>query len=193
VGEAAAPPWPATGCAAGRGRAGPPLLSCSGLSCPVLPSAPRPGSPQCPSSSPRSQCRTEPAHRALSPPVSRGHPSHKQVILAGTGGHQDQTKAPCHTREVRPGQSEPSAHCADLGPSAGLRPARRGVGGICTCPGVCRLHSPPQLETEKTVDFSKPGVSLMPVAHTCNPSYSGGRDQEDRGSRPAWGKRVTRP
>jgi hypothetical protein len=25
----------------------------------------------------------------------------------------------------------------------------------------------------------------MPVAHACNPSYSGGRDQEDRGSKPA--------
>jgi hypothetical protein len=25
-----------------------------------------------------------------------------------------------------------------------------------------------------------------PVAHTCNPSYSGGRDQEDHGSKPAW-------
>jgi hypothetical protein len=25
-----------------------------------------------------------------------------------------------------------------------------------------------------------------PVAHACNPSYSGGRDQEDRGSKPAW-------
>jgi hypothetical protein len=24
-------------------------------------------------------------------------------------------------------------------------------------------------------------------AHTCNPSYSGGRDQEDRGSKPALG------
>jgi hypothetical protein len=24
-----------------------------------------------------------------------------------------------------------------------------------------------------------------PVAHTCNPSYSRGRDQEDRGSKPA--------
>jgi hypothetical protein len=27
--------------------------------------------------------------------------------------------------------------------------------------------------------------SWAPVAHTCNPSYSGGRDQEDRGSKPA--------
>jgi hypothetical protein len=25
-----------------------------------------------------------------------------------------------------------------------------------------------------------------PVAHACNPSYSVGRDQEDRGSKPAW-------
>jgi hypothetical protein len=24
------------------------------------------------------------------------------------------------------------------------------------------------------------------VAHACNPSYSEGRDQEDRGSKPAW-------
>jgi hypothetical protein len=27
--------------------------------------------------------------------------------------------------------------------------------------------------------------SQAPVAHTCNPSYSGGRDQEDRVSQPA--------
>jgi hypothetical protein len=25
-----------------------------------------------------------------------------------------------------------------------------------------------------------------PVAHACNPGYSGGRDQEDRGSKPVW-------
>jgi hypothetical protein len=28
-------------------------------------------------------------------------------------------------------------------------------------------------------------IRLGVVAHACNPSYSGGRDQEDRGSRPA--------
>jgi hypothetical protein len=28
------------------------------------------------------------------------------------------------------------------------------------------------------------------VAHTCNPSYSGGRDQEDHGSKPVWTKIV---
>jgi hypothetical protein len=28
--------------------------------------------------------------------------------------------------------------------------------------------------------------SWVPVAHACNPSYSGGTDQEDRGSKLAW-------
>jgi hypothetical protein len=31
-------------------------------------------------------------------------------------------------------------------------------------------------------------ASRVSVAHTCNPSYLGGRDQEDRGSKPALGK-----
>jgi hypothetical protein len=31
------------------------------------------------------------------------------------------------------------------------------------------------------------------VAHTCNPSYSEGRDQEDRGSKSATGKEFWRP
>jgi hypothetical protein len=30
--------------------------------------------------------------------------------------------------------------------------------------------------------------NLLPEAHVCNPSYSGGRDQEDLGSNPAQGK-----
>jgi hypothetical protein len=30
-------------------------------------------------------------------------------------------------------------------------------------------------------------MSWAPVAHTCNPSYSGGRDQDDDGLKPAWG------
>jgi CRISPR/Cas system CSM-associated protein Csm4 (group 5 of RAMP superfamily) len=28
------------------------------------------------------------------------------------------------------------------------------------------------------------------VPHTCNPSYSGGRDREDFGSKPAWAKKI---
>jgi hypothetical protein len=32
--------------------------------------------------------------------------------------------------------------------------------------------------------------SWVLIAHTCNPSYSGGRDQEDCGSTPAQPKRV---
>jgi hypothetical protein len=31
------------------------------------------------------------------------------------------------------------------------------------------------------------------VAHACNLSYSGGRDQEDYGSKPAWANSSTRP
>jgi hypothetical protein len=31
------------------------------------------------------------------------------------------------------------------------------------------------------------------VAHACNPSYLGGRDQEDRGSKPAWANSSMRP
>jgi hypothetical protein len=30
--------------------------------------------------------------------------------------------------------------------------------------------------------------SQVPVAHTCNPSYLGGRDQEDHSSKPALAK-----
>jgi hypothetical protein len=36
-------------------------------------------------------------------------------------------------------------------------------------------------------------MSWAPVAHVCNPSYSGGRDQEDRSSKPAWANRSSRP
>jgi hypothetical protein len=34
---------------------------------------------------------------------------------------------------------------------------------------------------------------LGTVAHACNPSYSGDRDQEDHGSKPALGRELTRP
>jgi hypothetical protein len=33
----------------------------------------------------------------------------------------------------------------------------------------------------------------MLVAHACNPSYSGGRDQEDHDSKPAWAKSSQDP
>jgi hypothetical protein len=31
------------------------------------------------------------------------------------------------------------------------------------------------------------------VAHACNPSYSGGRDQEDGGSKPGWENSLQGP
>jgi hypothetical protein len=39
----------------------------------------------------------------------------------------------------------------------------------------------------------KSKISWAPVAHTCNPSYSGCRDQEDRGLKPAWANSSGRP
>jgi hypothetical protein len=35
--------------------------------------------------------------------------------------------------------------------------------------------------------------SLVLMAHTCNPRYSGSRDQEDHGSKPAWAKSLRDP
>jgi hypothetical protein len=41
--------------------------------------------------------------------------------------------------------------------------------------------------------FKKETSSWVPVAHTCNPSYSGGRDQEDCSLKPAPANSSTRP
>jgi hypothetical protein len=40
-------------------------------------------------------------------------------------------------------------------------------------------------ERESAQLYQMEGKSRVLVAHTCNPSYSGGRDQKDQGSRPA--------
>jgi hypothetical protein len=37
------------------------------------------------------------------------------------------------------------------------------------------------------------GVRWAPAVHTCNPSFSGGRDQEDPDSKPMQGKEFIRP
>jgi hypothetical protein len=41
------------------------------------------------------------------------------------------------------------------------------------------------IPSTKTKNKTKPKKSRAPVAHFCNPSYSRGRDQKDRGSKPA--------
>jgi hypothetical protein len=66
------------------------------------------------------------------------------------------------------------------------------------CPGIQITLSPVPFDintfhhfTDETGSLEKfSGLGLQargqaPVAHTCNPSYSGGRDQEDRSSKPA--------
>jgi hypothetical protein len=47
-----------------------------------------------------------------------------------------------------------------------------------SCLGVCN-------SAESRVEYRNSGLGQAPVAHTCNPSYSGGRDQEDWSSKPA--------
>jgi hypothetical protein len=39
----------------------------------------------------------------------------------------------------------------------------------------------------------KPHLGQVLVAHACNPSYTGGRDQEDLGSKPAWANSLRDP
>jgi hypothetical protein len=41
--------------------------------------------------------------------------------------------------------------------------------------------------------FQETATCRVPVAHTCNPSYSGGRDQEDRGLKPPWANSSWNP
>jgi hypothetical protein len=50
---------------------------------------------------------------------------------------------------------------------------------------VQRVPLPPQFLCSRTLGTKlSPGQGLE--AHTCNPGFSGGRDQEDHGSKPAW-------
>jgi hypothetical protein len=49
------------------------------------------------------------------------------------------------------------------------------------------------LRKDPFVPSKNNNFSRVPVAHACNPSYSGSRDQEDHGSKPAQAKSSTRP
>jgi hypothetical protein len=50
------------------------------------------------------------------------------------------------------------------------------------------------LETSMNLVSAKnPQVTWVLVAHTCNPSYSGGRDQEDQGLGPDWADSLRDP
>jgi hypothetical protein len=45
----------------------------------------------------------------------------------------------------------------------------------------------------ETSDGLKGVCSKVLVTHTCNTSFSGGQDKEDRGLKPAWARSSTRP
>jgi hypothetical protein len=50
---------------------------------------------------------------------------------------------------------------------------------------VAAKNNTNQNKTKVEMDIRN-GMGLVPVSHTCNPSYSGSRDQEDHSSKPAW-------
>jgi hypothetical protein len=41
--------------------------------------------------------------------------------------------------------------------------------------------------------YKKSTVGWAPMAHACNPSYSGRREQEDHSSKPAWANSLQNP
>jgi hypothetical protein len=41
--------------------------------------------------------------------------------------------------------------------------------------------------------FESLRIGKKPVAYACNPSYSGGREQEDHGSKPTWANSLQDP
>jgi hypothetical protein len=51
-------------------------------------------------------------------------------------------------------------------------------------------HQPGCLDYKVNI-LSQKQTSQTLVAHTCNPSYSGGRNQEDLSSKPAWANSLT--
>jgi hypothetical protein len=57
----------------------------------------------------------------------------------------------------------------------------------CLSLGVCGQPSKHN-KTLSPITYMWPGT----VDQVCNPSYLGGRDQEDHGLRPAWGKKLSR-
>jgi hypothetical protein len=54
-------------------------------------------------------------------------------------------------------------------------------------------NSDPTSQCLQSVTYTIILSSWVPMAHACNPSYSGGRDQEDYGSKPAWATRSQDP
>jgi hypothetical protein len=52
------------------------------------------------------------------------------------------------------------------------------------------LYKKTKLIFPKLYHFKKLNTCWALVAHTSNPSYSGGSDQEDRGSKPAWAREI---
>jgi hypothetical protein len=50
-----------------------------------------------------------------------------------------------------------------------------------------------QIQGKFIIELKMKVVGVGRITHACNPSYSGGRDGEDRSLRPAWAKKFMRP
>jgi hypothetical protein len=55
-------------------------------------------------------------------------------------------------------------------------------------PATQKLHEISGMPTSQLGALTMGSPRELGKAHTCNPSYSGGRDQEDQGSKPALSK-----
>jgi hypothetical protein len=74
-----------------------------------------------------------------------------------------------------------------MGLHASASLARKELVFLCSVQSFQRSLYNEQLQKTNSVSLSKKeqtGQVLM--THACNPSYLGGRDQEDHGSRPSW-------
>jgi hypothetical protein len=66
------------------------------------------------------------------------------------------------------------------------------LNGEVVCYSNLTLRNSQNLITTKTIQL-KQWASQAPMAHTCNTSYSGGRDQQDCSSKPTQANSSTRP
>jgi hypothetical protein len=104
---------------------------------------------------------------------------------------------PAHMNYIAPNRRLESRFVADLKIRTMVHPisTNKKLGMVVH---TCHTRSVGSINRRTEVQRS-PGLQVRPytkntktcqalVAHTCNPSYSKGREEEDRGSKPAWEK-----
>jgi hypothetical protein len=128
------------------------------------------------------------------------------LVSLMVGGRHHCGGVVCRGRDhgVRRGARERGNSClfVDNNPFSGLSQSSENEGNFWRIPMTlfpphgpyCSKIRPPQhrhkggtkLPAQEPLGDSNQSKKPGTVAHTCNPSYSGGRDQEDCSSKPAW-------